>query len=43
MESQEIVGKYVAVNEKSRDNHGVDVEELVLGGFLDEKFFDQEQ
>ncbi len=41
--SQDIVGKYSVVNEKSLQNHGVSVQQLVLGGYLDEKFFDQEQ
>lgn len=33
----------MAVNSKSKQNHGVGVQELVIGGFLEEKMFDQDQ
>ena len=35
--------KYVDINERCLENHGVTADELIIGGFIDEKMFDQEQ
>ena len=36
-------GKYVNINDRCIENHGVTADELIIGGFIDEKIFDQEQ